>query len=81
MGTEQDINLAIENRAREAKERYRLHRVGRFLGAYAITTTGFTFAQADELERKGADYHLAEQLAQPATGPPCPPELAMKILL
>jgi hypothetical protein len=81
MGLEEDIQLALEAKSREAKERYRLHRVSRFLGAYEVTTTGFTFAQAAELERRGADYHLAEQLAHPATGPPCPPELAMKILL
>jgi hypothetical protein len=78
MTTEQELQLALDNQTREAKERYRVYRLERFLGAYPLTTAGFTFAQAEELERKGADYHLAEQLAATAS---CPPELAMKILL
>jgi hypothetical protein len=75
---QRELDEAIDQRKRERLEQIRLYRINRFLEAYPIDgPLSFTYAQAEELERKGADYHLAEQLARSGATP----SQAMEILL
>jgi hypothetical protein len=71
MTLEEELQLAADHRARQTEERFHTYRFGRFID------DGFTAEQADQLEREGADYHVADVLRAAS----CPHALAMKILL